>query len=96
LSRAAALYKAHAETLLEQVGVTEISPGILDRHATLPDLERLADVMRSSLQAIRRATFVSQAHEALELIAYKTPVWSCRECSREFASRGLAQVKLRQ
>ena len=32
LSRSAALYHARPEALLEQIGVTELSPLVLDRH----------------------------------------------------------------
>jgi TniQ len=96
LSRSAALYKARPEALLEQVGLTESSPTVLDRYATPADLERLAVAMRSSSQAIQRMSFAGQPREALEFVAYSKPVWTCRQCGREFAGRGLVQVKLRQ
>ena len=96
LSRSAAVYKARPESLLEQVGLAESSTAGLDRHATPADLERLAVAMRSSSQSIQRMSFVGQSREALEFVAHKTPVWTCRECAREFASRGQAQVRLRQ
>lgn len=96
LSRSAALYRARPEVLLEQVGVTEISPAILDRHATQADLDRLAVAMSSSPQAVRRMSFAGQPREALEFVAHNMPVWTCHHCAREFASRGLVQIKLRQ
>jgi hypothetical protein len=62
----------------------------------MADLERLAVAMRSSSQAIQRMSFAGQPRDALEFVAYSKPVWTCRQCGREFASRGLVQVKLRQ
>ena len=96
LSRSAALYRARSETLLEQVGVSEISPAILDRQATAADLERLAVTMRTSPTSLRCMSFAGQPQETLEFVAHKKPVWTCRQCAREFASRGLSQVRLRQ
>jgi hypothetical protein len=32
----------------------------------------------------------------LEFVAHKKPVWTCRQCPRESASRGLVQVRLCQ
>jgi len=96
LSRSAALYKARPEALLDQVGLTETSPAVLDRYATPADLERLAVAMRSSPHAIRRMSFVGKPREALEFVAHKKPVWTCRQCAREFTGRSQVQVKLRQ
>jgi hypothetical protein len=96
LSRSAALYRARPEALLEQVGVIETSPATLGRQAMAGDLERLAVAMRSSPTSLRRMSFAGQPHEALEFVAHKKPVWTCRRCAREFASRGLVQVMLRQ
>ena len=96
LSRSAAVYKARPEPLLEQVGLTESSPAILDRYATPEDLERLAVAMRSSFQAIQRMSFAGQPREALEFVAHRKPVWTCRECAREFTGRGPVQVAWRQ
>jgi TniQ len=96
LSRSAALYKARPEALLEQVGLTEISPAVLDRYATLADLERLAVTMRSSTETIRRMSFAGKPREALEFVAHKKPIWTCRQCAGEFVGRGPIQAKLRQ
>ena len=96
LSRAAAIYRARPETLLEQVGVIEIAPAILDRHATPADVERLAVAMRSSPQAIRRMSFTGQPREALEFVSHRAPLWTCPRCAREFAGRGPVPIKLRQ
>lgn len=96
LSRTAAVYRARPETLLEQVGVIEIAPAILDRDATPTDLERLAVAMRSSPQAIQRMSFTGQPREALEFVAHRAPLWTCPRCAREFADRGPVPIKLRQ
>ena len=52
--------------------------------------------MRSSPTSLRRMSFAGQPHETLQFVAHKKPVWTCRQCAREFASRGLVQVRLRQ
>jgi hypothetical protein len=96
LSRSAALYRARPEALLEQVGLTELSPAILERQGTPADLDRLSAAMYSSPQAIRRMSFAGQPREALELVAHRAPLWTCRQCAEEFISRGLAQIRLRQ
>jgi hypothetical protein len=46
--------------------------------------------------SLRRTSFVGRPHETLEFVAHKKPVWTRRQCAREFASRGLIQVSLRQ
>lgn len=96
LTRSAALYHARPEALLEQVGLTELSPPILDRHGTSADLERLAVALRSSPPALYGMSFAGQPREALELVAHNAPLWTCHPCTREFASRALDQIKLRQ
>src|SRR3954451_10307955 len=57
LSRSAALYHAGPEALLEQIGVTELSPPVLDRHGAQADVERLAVALYSSPEAIRQMSF---------------------------------------
>jgi hypothetical protein len=41
-------------------------------------------------------SFAGQPREALELVAHRAPLWTCRQCAEEFISRGLAQIRLRQ
>ena len=96
VARSAAMYRTRPEVLLEQVGVIEHSPIILDRQATPADLESLAIAMHSSPQAIRQMSFAGQSHEALEFVAHRSPIWTCHRCATEFACRGLVQVRLRQ
>jgi hypothetical protein len=96
VSRSAALYHARPEALLEQIGVTELSPPVLDRHGAQADVERLAVALYSSPEAIRQMSFTGLPREALELVAHRAPLWTCRQCTSEFAGRGLVQVKLRQ
>jgi hypothetical protein len=95
LTRSAALYRVRPETLLEQLGISEIVPAVLDRRALPMDLERLSVAMRSSPEAIRRMTFTGEAPEALEFVTHRRPFWTCRRCASEFAGRDLAQVRLR-
>ena len=95
LTRSAALYRARPETLLEQLGISEVVPAVLDRRALPMDLERLSVAMRSSPEAIRRMTFTGETPEALEFVAHRFPLWTCRRCASEFMSRDLAQARLR-
>ena len=60
LTRSAALYRARPETLLEQLGISEVVPAVLDRRVLPMDLERLSVAMRSSPEAIRRMTFTDE------------------------------------
>jgi hypothetical protein len=95
LTRSAALCRVRPETLLEQLGIAEIVPAALDRRALPMDLERLSIAMRLSPEAIRRMTFTGEPPEALEFVAHRLPLWTCRRCASEFAGRDLAQVRLR-
>ena len=95
LTRSAALYRVRPETLLEQLGISEVVPAALDRRARPMDLERLSVAMRSSPEAIRRMTFTGEAPEALEFVTHRLPFWTCRWCVSEFAGRDLAQARLR-
>jgi len=95
LTRSAALYRARPETLLEQLGISEVVPAVLDRRALPMDLERLSVAMRSSPEAIRRMTFTGEMPEALEFVAHRFPLWTCRRCASEFMGRDLAQARLR-
>lgn len=95
VSRTAAVYHARPEVLLEQVGVTELSAAVLDRHATGADLKELSIALHSSPEAIGRMCFASQPREALELVTHRAPLWTCWQCAGDFTGRGL-QVKLRQ
>jgi hypothetical protein len=95
LTRSAALYRARPETLLEQLGISEVVPAVLDRRALPMDLERLSVAMRSSPEAIRRMTFTGETPESLEFVAHRFPLWTCRRCASEFIGRDLAQVRLR-
>ena len=95
LTRSAALYRVRPETLLEQLSISEVVPTILDRRALPMDLERLSVAMRSTPEAIRRMTFTSETPEALEFVAHRFPLWTCRQCTSEFMSRDLSQLRLR-
>src|SRR5271165_6442936 len=95
LTRSAALYRARPETLLEQLGISEVVPAVLDRRALPMDLERLSVAVRSSPEAIRRMTFTDETPEALEFVAHRFPLWTCRRCASEFMARDLAQAHLR-
>jgi TniQ len=95
LTRSAALYRVRPETLLEQLGISEVVPAALDRRARPMDLERLSVAMRSSPDAIRRMTFTGEAPEALEFVTHRLPFWTCRWCVSEFAGGDLAQAHLR-
>ena len=95
LTRSAALYRARPEALLEQLGISEVVPAVLDRQVLPIDLERLSVAMRSSPEAIRRMTFTGEPPEALEFVAHRFPLWTCRRCASEFMGRDLAQVRLR-
>ena len=95
LTRSAALYRVRPETLLEQLGISEVVPTALDRRALPMDLERLSVAMRSSPEAIRRMTFTGEAPESLEFVTHRLPFWTCRRCVSEFAGRDLAQARLR-
>jgi hypothetical protein len=95
LTRLAALYRARPETLLEQLGISEVVPAVLDRRAFPTDLERLSIAVRSSPEAIRRMTFTDETPEALEFVAHRFPLWTCRRCASEFVGRDLAQARLR-
>jgi hypothetical protein len=95
LTRSAALYRVRPQTLLEQLGLSEIVPIGLDRRALPMDLERLAVAMRSSPEAIRRMTFAGESPEALEFVAHRLPLGTCRRCTVEFAGRELPPVRLR-
>jgi hypothetical protein len=95
LTRLAALYRVRPETLLEQLGISEVVPAALDRRARPMDLERLSVAMRSSPDAIRRMTFTDEAPEALEFVTHRLPFWTCLWCVSEFAGRDLAQARLR-
>ena len=95
LTRSAALYRVRPETLLEQLGISEVVPAVLDRRALPMDLERLSVAMRSSPEAIRRMTFTGETPEALEFVTHRFPLWTCRRCVSEFMGRDLAQARLR-
>jgi hypothetical protein len=95
LTRSAVPYRVRPETLLEQLGISEVVPTVLDRRALPMDLERLSVAMRSSPEAIRRMTFAGETPEALEFVAHRFPLWTCRRCISEFAGRDLAQAQLR-
>jgi hypothetical protein len=95
LTRSAAFYRVRPETLLEQLGISEVVPAALDRRALPMDLARLSVAMRSSPEAIRRMTFTGEAPEALEFVTHRRPFWTCRRCVSEFAGRDLAQPRLR-
>lgn len=95
LTRSAALCRVRPETLLEQLGISEVVPTALDRRALPMDLARLAVAMRSSPEAIRRMTFTDEGPEALEFVTHRRPFWTCRRCVSEFADRDLAQARLR-
>jgi hypothetical protein len=95
LTRSAMLYRVRPETLLEQLGISEVIPAVLDRRALPMDLERLAVAMRSSPEVIRRMTFASETSEALEFVAHRFPLWVCQRCVSEFTARDLAQARLR-
>jgi hypothetical protein len=95
LMRSAALYRVRPQTLLEQLGLSENVPVDLDRRARPMDLERLAVALRSSPEVIRRMTFTGESPEALEFVAHRLPLWTCRRCVAEFVERELAQVRLR-
>jgi TniQ len=95
LTRSAALYRVRPETLLEQLGISEVVLAALDRRANPMDLERLSVAMRSSPEAIRRMTFTGEAPEALEFVTHRLPFWTCRWCVSEFAAADLAQARLR-
>jgi hypothetical protein len=95
LTRSAALYRVRPETLLEQLGISEIVPTVLDRWALPLDLERLSIALRSSPEAVRRMTFTGESPEALEFVARRLPLWTCRRCASEFTDRHLARVSLR-
>ena len=95
LTRLAALYRARPETLLEQLGISEVVPAVLDRRALPMDLERLSVAVRSSPEAIRRMTFTDETPEALEFVSHRFPLWTCRRCVSEFMARDLAQARLR-
>jgi hypothetical protein len=95
LTRSAALYRARPEALLEQIGISEVVPAVLDRQVLPMDLERLSVAMRSSPEAIRRMTFTGEPPEALEFVAHRFPLWTCRRCALEFMGRDLAQARLR-
>src|SRR5208337_274905 len=71
LTRSAALYRARPETLLEQLGISELVPTVLDLRVLPMDLERLSVAMRSSPEAIRRMTFTGELPEALEFVAHR-------------------------
>lgn len=95
LTRSAALYQVRPETLLEQIGISELSPYILDRQAVPADLERLSEALYSSPEKIRRMTFAGEHRDALDFVAHRLPLWTCPRCVSEFVDRGLGQVKLR-
>lgn len=95
LTRSAALYRARPETLLEQLGISELVPAVLDRRILPMDLERLSLAMRSSPEVIRRMTFTGETPEALEFVAHRVPLWTCRRCASEFLGRDIAQARLR-
>ena len=95
LTRSAALYRARPETLLEQLGISELVPAVLDRRVLPMDLERLSVAMRSSPEAIRRMTFTDETPEALEFVTHRFPLWTCRRCASEFIGRDIAQARLR-
>ena len=95
LTRSAALYRARPETLLDQLGISELAPAVLDRRALPMDLERLSVAVRSSPEAIGRMTFTDETREALEFVAHRFPLWTCRQRVSEFMARDLAQARLR-
>ena len=85
LTRLAALYRVRPDTLLEQLGISEVVPAVLDRRALPMDLERLSVAVRSSPEAIRRMTFTDETPEALEFVTHRFPLWTCRWCVSEFS-----------
>ena len=95
LARSATFYRVRSDTLLEQLGISELVPALLDRRPLPMDLERLSIAMRSSPEAILRMTFAGETSEALEFVTHRFPLWTCRRCETEFAGRGLAHVQLR-
>jgi hypothetical protein len=95
LTRSAALYRVRPETLLEQLGISEVVPAVLDRRALPMDLERLSVAMRSSPEAIPRMTFADETPGALVFVARRFPLWTCRRPIAEFPRGELAQVRLR-
>jgi TniQ len=95
LTRSAAFYHVRPETLLDQLGISEVVPDVLDRRALPMDLERLSVALRSSPDALRRMTFTGETPEALEFVAYRFPLWTCQRCVSEFSNRDLVQVRLR-
>jgi hypothetical protein len=76
-------------------GISELVPTVLDRRVLPMDLERLSVAMPSSPEAIRRMTFTGETPEALEFVARRFPLWTCRRCASEFIGRDIAQARLR-
>jgi TniQ len=95
LTRLAALYRARPDTLLDQLGISEVVPAVLDRRALPMDLKRLSVAVRSSPEAIQRMTFTNETPEALEFVSHRFPLWTCRRCASEFMARDLGQARLR-